>query len=196
MMRAKPAKQRRATTVAANEKPTHYLVIGAVVLGVGALAWLLYLSIRDPSALEGLQRFAGLSRGHDEEATYEDTGLPPVGGIHSGIWQNCGIYDQPIETKNAVHSMEHGAVWIAYQPELPTDEVAELQDAARGEPYVLLSPYPGLESPVVLTAWGIQLTVDSAGDGRIADFIERYQLGPQTPELGASCQDGTGTPLS
>ena len=195
-MRAKSAKQRRSTAALATEKPTNYLVIGAVVLGIGALALLLYLSIREPGALEGLQRFAGLSRGHDEAVTYEEGGLPPVGGTHSGVWQNCGIYDQPIETKNAVHSMEHGAVWITYQPELPADEVARLQNAARGEPYVLLSPYPGLESPVVLSAWGIQLVVDSASDGRIDDFIERYQLGPQTPELGATCQDGTGTPLS
>ncbi len=49
---------------------------------------------------------------------------------------------------------------------------------------------------MVLTAWGIQLEVDEADDGRIAEFIDRYQQGPQTPELGASCSDGTGTPIS
>lgn len=196
MTRVKPAKQRRSTAAVATEKPTNYLVIGAIVLGIGALALLLYLSVREPGALEGLQRIAGLSRGHDEAVTYEETGLPPVGGTHSGVWQNCGIYDEPIETKNAVHSMEHGAVWITYRPDLPADDVTRLQNAARGEPFVLLSPYPGLASPVVLSAWGIQLAVDSAGDDRIGDFIVRYQVGPQTPERGASCQDGTGTPLS
>jgi hypothetical protein len=172
-----------------------YAIAGVVVLMVGGLGFLLYLSIKDPEALDGLKRFVGLSRGHDEEIEYAQLDLPPAGGLHSGIWQNCGIYDEPFETKNGVHSMEHGAVWISYQPELSSAGVARLQDAVRGERYVLLSPFPGLKSPVVLTAWGIQLELDSADDGRIANFIDQYQQGPQTPEPGATCQDGIGTPI-
>ncbi|MCP5096317.1 MAG: DUF3105 domain-containing protein, partial [Chloroflexi bacterium] len=52
---------------------------------------------------------------------------------------------------NAVHSMEHGAVWITYQPDLPADEIIELQDLVRGQPFLLLSPYPDLRGPVVVT---------------------------------------------
>jgi hypothetical protein len=194
-MRAKPAKRRSAAK--STDHRLRSIIIGtAILLGVVGLGALLYLSLQEPQALEGLKRVAGLSRGHDEQVTYEDNGLPPVGGIHSGVWQNCGIYSEPVETKNAVHSLEHGAVWITYQPDLTDDEVSELQGLVRGQPYVVLSPYPGLKSPVVLTAWGIQLEVDSGGDSRIADFIDRYQQGPQTPELGASCTDGIGTPLS
>jgi hypothetical protein len=91
--------------------------------------------------------------------------------------------------------MEHGAVWITYQPDLSGEDVDNLQDTVRGESYVLLSPYPNLKSPVVLTAWGIQLELDSADDGRIAEFMDRYQQGPQTPERGASCVNGTGSPV-
>jgi hypothetical protein len=194
-MPAKSARRRQSAEKETNRTRT-YIIWGVIILAVAALGALLYLSLQEPEALEDLQRFAGLSRGHDEEVDYSGQELPPVGGIHSGVWQNCGIYTEPIDAKNAVHSMEHGAVWITYQPDLPAGEVEALQDTVRGERYVLLTPYPGLRSPVVLTAWGVQLELDSAGDARIPEFIERYQQGPQTPELGATCQDGLGDPIS
>jgi hypothetical protein len=92
--------------------------------------------------------------------------------------------------------LEHGAVWITYQPGLPEEDVTQLQDLVRGQSHLLLSPYPGLKSPVVLTAWGLQLELTSVQDSRIEEFIDRYQQGPQTPERGASCSDGVGQPIS
>ena len=194
-MRTRSTRRRQRVEQNSNRSRT-YLIWGVIVLGIAGLGALLYLSLQEPEALEDLQRFAGLSRGHDETVDYSGQELPPVGGIHSGVWQNCGIYTEPIDAKNAVHSMEHGAVWITYQPDLPAGEVEALQNAVRGERYVLLTPYPDLKSPVVLTAWGIQLELDSADDARIPQFIERYQQGPQTPELGATCQDGLGDPIN
>ncbi len=139
--------------IAKNEdhRRRNLLIGAAIVLGLGALGFLLYLSIQEPEGISGLQRFAGLERAHDEQADYSGQELPPVGGAHSGIWQNCGIYEEPIDAKNAVHSMEHGAVWVTYRPELETNDVESLQDTVRGETYVLLSPYPQLKGPIVLT---------------------------------------------
>ena len=194
-MNAKSKRQRPASASADNRWKT-VLLGGAIVLGLAALGYLLYLSLKEPEVIEDLSRSIGLSRGHDETVDYSGGELPPVGGLHSGVWQNCGIYDEPILSKNAVHSMEHGAVWIAYNPQMTDLEVDELQQAVRGESYTLLSPYPDLKSPIVLTAWGIQLELESADDDRIATFIDSYQQGPQTPEKGASCVNGTGSPVS
>jgi hypothetical protein len=91
--------------------------------------------------------------------------------------------------------MEHGAVWITYSPDLPEEEVAALRDIAGEQSYILMSPYPGLASDVVLTAWGLQLQVDSVSDERIEAFIDRYRAGPQTPEPGTSCDGGVDTPM-
>jgi hypothetical protein len=96
---------------------------------------------------------------------------------------------------NAVHSLEHGAMWLTYQPDLPQEDIDVLRDAVRGEDYALMSPYPGLKSPVVLTAWETQLELDSVDDQRIGEFVDRYQQGPTTPEPGASCIGGVGTPI-
>ena len=169
-------------------------IVAAIVIALGAVAYLLYLNLRSPGEIEGVVRVSGLTRAHDNEVEYTQSSKPPAGGVHFDRWQNCGVYTEPIETGHAIHSLEHGAVWITYRPDLPQAEVGRLQGRVNQQTYLLLSPYPGQESPIVLTAWGVQLEVDSASDGRMDQFITRYRLGPTTPEPGASCQDGVGDP--
>ncbi len=120
--------------------------------------------------------------------------LPPVGGDHDPVPQNCGVYAEPVGTSNAVHSLEHGAVWITYRPGLDQDELDTLTALARGRTYVLLSPFPDLKSPVVLSAWGVQLEVGDANDPRVETFLTKYVQGEQTPEPGAACSGGVGMP--
>lgn len=120
---------------------------------------------------------------------------PPVGGEHSPVWQNCGFYEEPIRNEIAVHSLEHGAVWITYSPDLPQDEVERLRDLAQSDAYVLVSPYPDLDPAVVASAWGKQLGLESAEDPNLEQFVESYSQGPQTPEPGAACTGGVGNPV-
>src|SRR5205823_1351043 len=99
------------------------------------------------SKIAGVKTYTSLSRGHvSSTVDYKQT--PPVGGDHNPAPQTCGGYSAPIANENGVHSMEHGAVWITYQPDLGEADVAVLQQLAVN-PYVLVSPYPGLPSPVV-----------------------------------------------
>lgn len=170
------------------------IVLSVIVIGVVGLALILYLNVRPKPQIDGVVQFPRPARGHDDSIVFDDSAAPPAGGEHYNVWQNCGIYTDPVQTGNAIHSMEHGAVWISYRPDLAADEVADLQQLVRGETFLLLSPYEGQDSPIVVTAWGLQLKVDSASDGRIQDFIDRYRLGPTTPELGGACTQGVGVP--
>ncbi|WP_286968246.1 MULTISPECIES: DUF3105 domain-containing protein [Arsenicicoccus] len=140
--------------------------------------------------ISGVQTFTDLSATHVQEPVqYEQT--PPVGGDHAGAWANCGTYTEPIPSELAVHSLEHGAVWITYGPDLPGEQVQRLTDLAESNAYVLLSPFEGLpEQPVVASAWGTQLALESADDVRLEQFVVKYQQGPQTPEPGAPCTGG------
>ena len=171
------------------------LLIGSSIAAVALIVVVLMVVRGFGGRVEGAEDKGPQLRDHDEGVVIESGSLPPVGGVHSPRWQTCGIYDQPVEAKNAVHSMEHGAVWIAYHPDLPAEDVESLREQARDQSYLLLSPYPDLASDVVLSAWGVQLEVDSASDERIAQFISQYRLGPQTPEFGAACDGGVGRPI-
>lgn len=168
-----------------------------VVAGVGALALLgalVYNIAREVQVIAGVQTYGPFPANvHvNTDVTYPQT--PPTGGEHRASWQNCGIYNSPVQDELAVHSMEHGAVWITYQPDLPPDQVDQLKSLVRGRSYTLLSPHAEQSSPVAASAWGVQLLADSAGDGRLSQFISKYRQGSQTPEPGATCVGGVGTP--
>jgi Protein of unknown function (DUF3105) len=120
---------------------------------------------------------------------------PPVGGNHNPVWQNCGVYNAPIANENGVHSLEHGTVWITYQPSLPASQLATIKKDVAGLSFTLVSPYPNDPAPVVASAWGAQLKLQSASDPGLKEFIKFYRLNAdRTPELGAACSGGTGTP--
>ncbi|WP_370325966.1 DUF3105 domain-containing protein [Euzebya sp.] len=165
-----------------------------IVFGGGALAVLLFSAVRDVLPVDPPQGITDItvdSRGHVEGDVVYDT-VPPAGGDHSPVWQNCGFYPEPIGEENAVHSLEHGAVWITYRSDLDEAAVQALAERAGG--YVLVSPRDDLPSPIVASAWGKQLQLDDADDPVLEDFIRAFQQGPQTPEPGAVCTRGVGEP--
>ena len=84
-------------------------------------------------------------------AGYDHT--PPASGAHFPAWQNCGIYSRPVQNQTAVHSLEHGGVWVAYRPDLDPAVVQTITDQLKSERFALVAPYPGLQNTVVLTAW-------------------------------------------
>ncbi|MBX5491981.1 MAG: DUF3105 domain-containing protein [Chloroflexi bacterium] len=182
------ARQRRRTVP--------WLVAALVVVVLAAVAFFGFI-LPAAQPIPGVERFENLSREHVVgDVSYPQT--PPVGGPHSASWYKCGVYDEPLNTPIAVHSLEHGAVWITYRPDLPADQVQQLRNLARIKPeFVLVSPWsdPPLPSPIVASAWGLQLKVDNANDPRLAEFVNRYANGPQTPEKGATCATGVGQPL-
>ncbi|MFF7973907.1 DUF3105 domain-containing protein [Streptomyces sp. NPDC007905] len=117
---------------------------------------------------------------------------PPVGGNHNPVWLNCNgdVYTQPVRDENAVHALEHGAVWVTYTGKAKKADVDALAAKVKKTPYSLMSPYENQAAPLVLSAWGHQVTVKSASDPEVDKFLAAYVQGQQTPEPGASCTGG------
>jgi hypothetical protein len=124
------------------------------------------------------------------------THSPPFGGAHDYAWAACNgvVYPEPVRSENLVHSLEHGTVWIAYNPDQVTGPALDtLRSKAEGQPYTVLSPYPGLDQPISLQSWGHQLKLADADDPRIDQFITALRLNQyQHPEPGASCNEANG----
>jgi Protein of unknown function (DUF3105) len=132
---------------------------------------------------------------------------PPVGGDHNATWMNCGVYTEPVPSERAVHNLEHGAIWITYQPSLPKSQLDQLyalfarqtvltSPEGGSSRYMDITPYPGLPSPVVVTSWGFQLKLTSASDPRLQQFIDKFRYSKRySPEYGGPCTGGVGTPL-
>ncbi|MEF2975681.1 DUF3105 domain-containing protein [Subtercola sp. YIM 133946] len=142
---------------------------------------------------DGVQTFTGLTRNHvTGSVTYPQ--VPPVGGDHNPVWLNCGVYDQAVPNENAVHSLEHGTVWVTYDATQVTgDDLTKLRSELP-DTYIIVSPYVGLPSPVVASAWGAQIQLTGVDDTRLQDFLNTYWQSPDAPEPGAACTGGVTAP--
>jgi Protein of unknown function (DUF3105) len=149
--------------------------------------------IADAKAIPGVIYHAEPNHTHVEGNITYDTS-PPTGGNHSQYWADCSgtVYPNAIANENAVHMLEHGAVWITYKPGLAASQVATLAKMVTGVDRMAMSPYPGLKTNISLQSWDYQLFVDSASDPRIAQFILALRFNPKTtPEATASCSQPT-----
>lgn len=166
-------------------------VVGAVAI-VGLIVTSVVLTPQSASysaggtgaVVDGVETFTNTAGHVETSVTYAQT--PPAGGEHNPMWLNCGVYTQQVPSENAVHSMEHGAVWVTYDPSLSDAELATLT-AKLPSTYIVLSPFADLPSPIVLSGWNVQLKVDSADDPRIEEFLEEHWKSNSVPEPGASC---------
>ncbi|MFH8937626.1 DUF3105 domain-containing protein [Streptomyces griseosporeus] len=142
---------------------------------------------------DGVKTWQGtLSRNHVTKSV-DYPMQPPVGGDHHPIWADCNgtVYTKAVKNENAVHSLEHGAVWVTYTDKAAKADVEALAAKVKKTPYTLMSPYENQDAPIVLSAWGHQRTVKSASDPAVDAFLQEYVQGKQTPEPGASCSGGT-----
>jgi hypothetical protein len=169
-------------------------VIGFALMREGEVsAWRPSDSNRDPSlAIPGIVtgQYAGQQHVTAQQRVAYDRS-PPFGGPHDAYWAACTgvVYPTPVRTENMVHSLEHGAVWIAYDPaRVQGPGVQALAGRVQGQDYTMMSPYPGLDQPIALQSWGHELKVSDPNDPRIDQFLQSLRQNQyQYPEVGASC---------
>lgn len=138
--------------------------------------------------ITGLKEFNKTEKKHVQTAVqYPES--PPVGGNHNPVWLGCDqqAYDQPVQNESAVHALEHGAVWITYQPELGQNTINSIKAKVKTSVATFSSPYDGQKSPITLSAWGKQLEVKDLNDPRVDQFLVKFRKGEQAPEPGATC---------
>lgn len=150
-------------------------------------------SIYRDTAVEGVTEVDIDERQHvTEPVSYEYA--PAIGGNHAPNWLDCTstVYEQPVPQESAVHSLEHGAVWITYQPDSDEQTIETLRSKVEGSGFTFMSPYPDQSAPIILSSWGTQLELTDATDERIDHFLVKYRVGDKTPEPGATCSAPSG----
>ncbi len=183
------------------------LVAGAVVLiAAGIIGYGVFASVQgskpweeQAQAIEGVVDYRAQKNPQIDDRTHKEgpqtyVTNPPVGGAHNPAWQNCmgDVYTEPIANEHAVHSLEHGAVWLTYKQGLAADQVEKLQEKVQGKEFTFMSPVANLDKNVSVQAWGYQLKVDSADDSRIDEFIRATRV-KASVEPGATCSSGNTT---
>lgn len=161
--------------------------------------WIVSEDNQDPSTnINGVKRVTYEGSRHvttEQRVAYDQS--PPFGGPHDQAWAECSgtVYANPVRTESMVHSLEHGAVWIAYNPDkIKGGQLDKLTNKVQGQPYLMLSPYPGLDQPISMQSWGHQLKLSNPDDTRVDNFIKSLRENQyQNPEPGGRCDaEGTG----
>jgi hypothetical protein len=202
--RQETARKRREERMKAYERNRRQWMmtkIGAGIVGVLILAGIGFLvveAVRDRElnrVPDGVREYSYAGNMHNNSVTTW-TESPPVGGEHYDQWQKCGFYSAPINPGLAVHTLEHGAIWITYRPDLPQDQIDKLREMASEDAKLLVSPYEGLQAPIVATAWGRQLEIQDADARELKQFIRVFKDKPGiAPEAGGNCATGVDVPM-
>lgn len=100
-------------------------------------------------------------------------GEPPTRGPHFAVPQSVGVYEQQVPDGNTIHSLEHGIIWISYNPTLADeDTINQLEDL--GEEFsadTIIAPRPENASPIIAVSWGQILKLDSFDKAQLEDFV-------------------------
>jgi thiol-disulfide isomerase/thioredoxin len=124
------------------------------------------------------------------QAHPEYSSSPATSGWHYGHPNgpaDWGVYQDPIPDEVLVHNLEHGGIGVHYDcPERCNELVARLRDLvtrARNEgEKVIMSPYPGLDTRITLTAWTFLDGFDEFDEARIMAFISAHESSLNAPE--------------
>jgi hypothetical protein len=177
--RVKAPRQRTSVdTQAAGRRRRLYLIAGGavVLLAVaGVLIGLVGFGGSSSSGVESklqaagctLQSFPAVSRKHitDPNARPKQwNSFPPTNGPHYVTPAVYGFYNEPLQLARVLHNLEHGAVYMLYGSETPSNTTSLLRSIYDQDPRgLLVAPLPELGDTIALGAW----TSDHPGSAEV-----------------------------
>lgn len=179
--RAKAEAARRAAALARRRR----LVRLTTYLGIAALfVWFVFFRTQRPDEIAGHELIHASETGIGEHTTgtvsYETT--PPVSGAHAPSWAPCGVHDRRIANELMVHTLEHGAVGVLYDPaQVDEQTVRAIEDIVGDfDSHTFSAPYEGMPSAIAVVSWGELMRLDELDERAVRQYIETFRgKGPE-----------------
>ncbi|MGH2754598.1 MAG: DUF3105 domain-containing protein [Actinomycetota bacterium] len=157
-------------------------IVLLALLGVGAV-WFLFLRNQPPDEIGGHELISESQAGegvHTDDPVQYDS-IPPVSGSHAPGSAPCGLHAEQIPNENLVHTLEHGAVGLLYSPDLPIEQIRQLEGIVEDyDSHMFSAPYEGMESPIEVVAWGFRMPLEEVDGSAIRGFIDEFrEKGPE-----------------
>ena len=147
-------------------------------LAVAAVALVGFVALREVSRPHPGQAVPSMGNQHIGEAqvgTVAYNSTPPTSGPHLEQIARWGVHTEPIPNELQVHNLEDGGVMVQYNCDDCQEMVDQLAPVVRRyDEFVILAPYPDMDSRIALTAWGRIDKFDEFDNERVVAFIDAY----------------------
>src|SRR5690606_32196357 len=105
---------------------------------------------------------------------------PPTSGAHANAlaW---GAYEAEVPDDQSLHNLEHGRIYLSYQPDIPTDQIEKLLQLPIAPssnknfqpPKIVLAPRSANKSPIILSSWLRSETLTEFDQQKIENYVVR-----------------------
>lgn len=147
-------------------------IIGTIIV-VGAVVYYASQPVKDD--LVG-QPYDNLGATHiaQNEPHLDYNSNPPSSGWHYAEPAAWGFYDRELPDEQVVHNLEHGGVWLAYQPDIDESTKGTIKLlVARFSSKVIATQRSKNDMPIALVSWGRVLKLETFDKDATLDFIRR-----------------------
>jgi hypothetical protein len=190
------AKAEAARRAAAAERRRRLVRLTTYLSLAALLVWFVFFRTQRPDEIGGHELIHASETGIGEHTTgtvtYETT--PPVSGAHAPSPAPCGVHDRPIRNELMVHTLEHGAVGVLYDPSAVDEAtVRAIEDIVRGyDGRTFSAPYEGMPSAIAVVSWGELMRLDELDEDAVREYIDTFRgKGPE----GVPCDNEVDRPF-
>lgn len=170
----------------------------ALIALAGVAVWFFFLRSSTPDEINGhaITGFGGAGVGKHSDQPVPPEMTPPVQGTHATTPAPCGVHGSPVPDENLVHSLEHGAVALLFDPARATPEdIKELEAiASDADENVVSAPYEGMEPVFAIASWGERMDLDELDVAAVNEYIDTFA--GKGPEAGQTCPNTVDTPYT
>ncbi|MPZ71536.1 MAG: DUF3105 domain-containing protein [Actinobacteria bacterium] len=159
--------------------------------------WFFFLRTKTPDEIMGhsITGFGGAGVGKHTSETVNYEMIPPVQGLHAGTPAACGVHSTQVPNEAFVHSLEHGAVGLLFDPtRAAPEDIKELEAlVAEAERNVLSAPYEGMQPVFSIASWGARMDLEELDIAAVEEYIDTFA--GKGPEPAQECPNTSSSPF-
>lgn len=110
---------------------------------------------------------------------------PPTSGDHYEESIPDGFYDKEMPDEALIHNLEHGYIWISYQPDkISPQDLSSLKEITKPYSKIVITPRSKNDTVLAVAGWGKLEKLEGVDKKKIISFIKLNKPGKAPEPMG------------